>query len=530
MADEHQLVDYRQDNHHHNHYDDDHHHHHSNNNKRVSSLQPLERLNVDGFLKMVGEFGRHQILLNIVFCLMFIPFTFHMLIMLFAAQPSDWRCVSNSTQCTLNGTFTSENDFRCHIPRSEWEYTQPHGISIVTDFDIHCESEWIISMSSSILFIGWIVGAIVLGWVADSYGRKKVLFGSLFGMLTCGMVGPFVNNIHVFLLMRFFVGFFIPGTSYLMYVLISEFVGDAYRATAGIVLWAFCTFSLCLLGLIAYFVRQWKTLFLVCTAPFFILLLSYKFVPESVRWLRLKGRLDEALEIFKTMAKFNGRKFNINATLRPVSGQSKSSPLELFITKRMAIRTSLQGFVWMVNGALYYGISLASSDLGGSFYLNFVLVSIVDIPASLACIWLCNRYGRRCTLYISVSLAGLMTLLVAFVLSPNEARVVLGMTGKFMIMISFNAIGTLSLELHPTDIRSQAMGIFQITSRVGAASAPWIVQVARISHHSLPFIIMGVLGFLAGVASFFLPETNRKETRETEDDITEEVFFMGEMK
>ena len=518
------VADHQDNNHRHHHYDN------YNNNKRGSSLQPLERLNVNGFLKMVGEFGRYQILLTIVFCLMFIPFTSHVLIMFFAAQQSDWICVSNSTQCTLNGTFTSENDLRCHIPRSEWEYIQPKGISIVTDFDIYCENDWIISMSSSIVFIGWIVGAIILGWIADSYGRKKVLFGSFFMMLTCGMIGPFVNNIHVFLLMRFLVGFFIPGTSYVMFVLISELVGDAYRATANNVLWASCTLSLCLLGLTAYFVRQWKTLFLVCTAPYFILLLAYKFVPESVRWLRLKGKLDEALEIFETMAKFNGRKFNINATMRPVSGKSKSSPLELFKTKRMAIRTSLQGFVWMVNGAVYFGISLAANDLGGSLYFNYVLVSIVELPAAVMAIWLCNRYGRRCTAYVSVTLAGLMTLLVAFVSSPNEARIALGMIGKFMIMISFNSIGTLSVELHPTDIRSEALGILQIASRVGAASAPWIVQAARVNHHGLPFIIMGVLGLMAGVATFFLPETNRKETRETENDITEEVLFMDEIK
>ena len=503
------------------------------NYRKSSSLQPLERLNVDGFLKMVGEFGTYQILLDGVFCLMMLPFTFHVLIMFFAAQEPEWRCVKNSTHCNLNGSFTSANELRCHVPRSEWEYTEPESFSIVTEFDIHCDTDWMIYMTTSILFIGWLFGAIVLGWMSDKYGRKKVLFTSTFMMLLCSLVAPFVNNIYAFIVMRFLVGFFIPGGAIIMFILISEIVGSSRRALAGIILWFFFTFSLCLLGLTAYFIREWKTLFLVCTAPYFVLLLFYYFVPESVRWLRLQGRLDEALEIFETVAKWNGRKLNPNASLSPVVGEQdehrSSSPRALFKTRRMAIKTALQGFVWMVNGMVYYGISLASDDLGGSLYVNYVLVSVVELPAALVAIDFCERFGRRLTTSVSLLSAGILTLVVSFV-SANEARVALGIIGKLMITISFDCLYTWSVELYPTNIRSEAMGFLQITSRVGAASAPWIAKAVRAVHSTMPFIIMGVLGLLAGVACLFLPETKGHETQETENDITEEVFFMKEMK
>uniref|UniRef100_A0A7M5WT68 Major facilitator superfamily (MFS) profile domain-containing protein n=1 Tax=Clytia hemisphaerica TaxID=252671 RepID=A0A7M5WT68_9CNID len=500
--------------------------------EKSNSLQPIERLNVDGFLRMVGGFGKFQIILDIVCCIIMCPFTFHVLIMYFAALQPEWKCVENSTVCLLNGTFTSENDFRCQIPRSEWEYMKPREYSIVTEFDIYCDRDWMIYMTTSILFIGWMFGAIFIGWLADNYGRRKTMLLSIVMVLTASLIAPFVNNIYVFIIFRFIVGFFIPGGGVIMFVLISEIVNDKYRPLAGIILWVFFTLILCVMGLLAYLIPKWKILFIICTAPFFATLPLFKFIPESVRWLRLKGKIEEALEIFQRIADWNGRKLNPNASLSMVQGvEHSSNPLDLFKTKRMAIKTLIQGFAWMVNGMVYYGISLASDDLGGSLYLNYVLVSLIELPAHVFAIDFSNRFGRRKTTSISMILAGILTLVVAFIpKSHNEFRVMFGMLGKMLITVSFDVIYTWSVEIYPTNIRSEAMGFLQITSRIGAASAPWIAKAVKVIHNTLPFLIMGVLGLLAGIACSILPETKGQETQETENDVTEEVFFMDEFK
>ena len=40
---------------------------------------------------------------------------------------------------------------------------------------------------------------------------------------------------------------------------------------------------------------------------------------------------------------------------------------------------------------VYYGLSLASDDLGGNMYRDFILTSIVEIPANVILIWSCNK-------------------------------------------------------------------------------------------------------------------------------------------
>ena len=45
-----------------------------------------------------------------------------------------------------------------------------------------------------------------------------------------------------------------------------------------------------------------------------------------------------------------------------------------------------------MSGITFYGVSLASSDLGGDLYVDFILTSIVEIPANILVIILTNKY------------------------------------------------------------------------------------------------------------------------------------------
>ena len=46
-----------------------------------------------------------------------------------------------------------------------------------------------------------------------------------------------------------------------------------------------------------------------------------------------------------------------------------------------------------VNGMVYYGISMASDNLGGDMYRDFILTSLVEIPANILVVVLGNKYA-----------------------------------------------------------------------------------------------------------------------------------------
>ena len=57
------------------------------------------------------------------------------------------------------------------------------------------------------------------------------------------------------------------------------------------------------------------------------------------------------------------------------------------------------------------------------------------------------------------------------------------------------------------------MGLVSVVSRIGAATAPFVVQMIRINA-VLPFAMMGVLTLLAAFLCWFLPETKNRPTAE----------------
>ena len=69
--------------------------------------------------------------------------------------------------------------------------------------------------------------------------------------------------------------------------------------------------------------------------------------------------------------------------------------------------------------------------------------------------------------------------------------------------------------------RSQGMGLLQISSRIGAASAPWVAKGLKTVHRYAPFLVMGVSSVLAAILMLLLPETKGKKTAEVIDDKNE---------
>lgn len=487
-------------------------------------LHDEKELDVDDFLDRIGQFGKTQIILVSMFCLIIIPTTYQTLIMSFVASSPPWQCVDNATDCQLNGTMKAKNDDRCDMDRLSWMYTKQKSFSIVTDWDLVCHKKELAYLANSGMFIGWAFGAVVLGWISDRYGRKIVLFPSWLAVILAAFASGFVNNYWLFLVLRIWIGFFQGGIGLTLFVMATELVGPKYRSFAGTTIWFAFTFALCAMAFKAWLVPKWQLLEVISSIPYIIFLAFYKFIPESVRWCRVNNKLDQAENILRDVAKRNGKPWpNVKLSPPPKSSSERhASFIDLFTPNKMCVSTLVQCFAWFVNGQVYYGISLASDHLGGNMYRDFILTSLVEIPGNILVIVCTNRLGRKPAVIGSMVVGGLACIGVAFI-DPTTSvltwsRVSLGMLGKLCITLSFNSLYIWSVELYPTTVRSQGMGLLSVVSRIGAATAPWIAQWLGHINKMLPFGVMGTLTLISAGLCWELKETRGLATAETLED------------
>jgi len=186
----------------------------------------------------------------------------------------------------------------------------------------------------------------------------------------------------------------------------------------------------------------------------------------------------------------------------------------------------------MVNGLVYYGISLASGDLSGEKYRDYILGSLVEFPAAVIGIFAAMYIGRKRSTQVPMLLGGLFCIAVAGIhemetnTNLRNTRVAFGLFGKFFLTLGYDVIFTWSIELYPTQIRTEAMGCVSIMSRVGGMLAPWIAKWLRKFHWRIPFMVMGILAVVAALMLEWLPETRFLKTAE----VLEESDESGEQE
>ena len=74
------------------------------------------------------------------------------------------------------------------------------------------------------------------------------------------------------------------------------------------------------------------------------------------------------------------------------------------------------------------------------------------------------------------------------------------------------------MELFPTILRNQGLSLCGVIDRGSMVLIPYLTSMLQQVNQSLPFVVMGVMAFLASAVGLMLPDTKRKATRETYGD------------
>ncbi|XP_064196530.1 solute carrier family 22 member 16 [Anguilla rostrata] len=395
--------------------------------------------------------------------------------------------------------------------------------SIVTDWGLVCEREWLAKLCQPVFMMGVLVGAVIFGDVADRVGRRPILMLTSLCQFVFGVSVGLTGNYYAFMILRFLLAMVSSGYLVVVFVYVTEFTGIKVRVWTSMHVHACFAVGVMVVALVGYLVRVWwvyQIVLSLSTAPF--LLFCWKF-PETPFYLLTKGRYREAQDLLDAIARFNGLPATLTVAdlvdakqdgllvkdpeLSEEKPEKKFSILDLFCSWSMACRTLIVWSVWFIGSLGYYVFSLGSVNLGGNQYINLFLAGAVELPSYVIACLAMERVGRKKTCAPSLLLGGVVCMLIIFVPKDMEVLVIiLSMTGKFAVAIAFGLIYLYTCELYPTIIRSLAVGSGSMMCRVGSVVAPFCVYLVDIWIY-LPQLIVGVLALAVGVLTLWLPET-----------------------
>lgn len=480
---------------------------------------PIKHLTVQEALQEVGQYGRCQKFLCFFFFLMHIPVAMQILIAVFLTVTPEWRCRENSTVCIYNGTFIAEDPRKCVLPRDSWRYVGLKGFSVTSQFDVSCEASWLVMLFTSLFFFGWGTGALIMGYIADNFGRKTIIFPCFFSIILLGSISTLLPNIYLIMVCRFFIGFFVQGTSLQGMVIVSELVGPGQRPLATILIVSAAGVGWSLLALQAYLLQNWKHLSLMCTLPYLLLIPLLRYVPESIEWLNLRGKDDKVIQVLKMIARINGKRFpgNIRISFSGVLNNTRrrvSTPVDLFRTWNQTLETIKIGYVWIATLISYFGMYIAANQLGGSLYRDFAILSVLDLPVIPLSVFVCKRFGRKACVVFPLLFGSLICISTGLIPNENDwliLRVTFGLIGGIFFSLAFNGLYIWTVELFPTHIRSTGMGFGMICSRMGSGVVPWIVGELSGYGYWCSFVALGIPSFIAFFVGLALHDTKKEK-------------------
>ncbi|XP_056423215.1 solute carrier family 22 member 2 [Hyla sarda] len=424
----------------------------------------------------------------------------------------DWNrtslsCIDPLRNLTKSGysniTFTS-----C---TNGWDYDTT-GSSIVTEFNLVCDDAWKLDLFQSFVNLGFFIGSIFIGYIADRFGRKPCLLISLFISAVFGVLVAFAPTYPWLVTFRFIQGLVSKGSWLSAYVLVAEFVGLDHRRTVGIVYQVAFTVGLLALAGVAYGIPNWRWLQLAVTLPNFLFLTYYWCVPESPRWLISQNRTSEANAIIKQIAKRNKKKVPdaLQSLMEKEETDNKKVPsfVDLFRTPTIRKYTFILMYIWFSCAVIYQGLIMHMGSTSSNFYFDFFISALVEFPAALIIIVTVDRIGRRYPWAVACTITGLTCLVTAFV--PEEIsglRIALGCVSRMGITISYEMICLVNAELYPTFIRNLGVMVCSSMCDLGGTITPFIVYRLANIWKELPLIVFAVIGIISGILVLLLPET-----------------------
>eukprot|EP00557_Chaetoceros_sp_GSL56_P009845 CAMPEP_0176481196 /NCGR_PEP_ID=MMETSP0200_2-20121128/2689_1 /TAXON_ID=947934 /ORGANISM="Chaetoceros sp., Strain GSL56" /LENGTH=504 /DNA_ID=CAMNT_0017877381 /DNA_START=238 /DNA_END=1752 /DNA_ORIENTATION=- len=386
---------------------------------------------------------------------------------------------------------------------------------------------------TAFMFIGAMVGTMTFGPLGDKIGRRPVLFCAASVISFFGIATALCSGFWSLLFVRFMVGFGIGGLT-VPFDILAEFIPTESRGRYLLLIEYYWTLGSMMVPVIAYFTIEvydsWQLFVVVCALPSLIsLMVGVYFVPESPRWLVLKGRNEEALDILRHAAKMNGQDVQVvfppGCCIIREEEIEESKWTELFQPPWKNI-TLLLFALWTSFAMCYYGVIMVitrifvqvedqKGDYSSFDYSAIFISSSAEVIGTAMAIYLVDRIGRIRTIAGSYFAGGIVIFILCFFVNQlgRSTSVTLSFMSRIFEMIASCTLWISTAEIYTTEIRSTGHSATNAVARIGGFISPYLVS------GNASFQLIGSIFFAVHIGAAFcalqLPETKGVELGNT---------------
>ena len=338
------------------------------------------------------------------------------------------------------------------------------------------------------------IGGIVFGIIADRYGRRRALIGSVLVYSIFTAACGFAQSTWQLGVFRFLLGLGMGGEWTSGAAMVSETWPDRHRGKAVALMqsaWAVGYAAAALVVAVVLPRFGWRVVFMIGILPALLTLWIRRGVEESEVWLKSRARGDH-------------RRATIADVFR---GQFASTTALLTLLSTSTIFAYWGLNLWV---PAYLSLDPARGGLGLSTALTTLLVVTMQAGTFLGYVsfgYVGDAIGRRPAFVTYILVAAFVTLLYGITTNP-WILLVLGPIVAFFGTGFFSGFAAVTAEIYPTSIRAVAQGFTFNVGRLGSAVAPFVVgSLAQTQGFGVAFsMLAGAL--LVGAATWiWLPET-----------------------
>jgi MFS transporter, SP family, arabinose:H+ symporter len=381
-----------------------------------------------------------------------------------------------------------------------------------------------LSGTSGDLKLGWAVSS--LGWgamagnamagvLSDRYGRRRVLIFTALLFVLSSQLAALSVSLAGLVTARIIGGLAVGAAILIAPVYIAEIAPAGRRGRLVSLNQLMIVIGISASFFSNYFLlgageHNWRWMLGVQTVPALLYLLLLWLVPESPRWLLMKGRDAEALEVLTRVSGEQQAQQDLRQIRQSLAARTVSQGFRGLFDRRirfiMLIAFGLAFFqqITGINAVFYYLPTIFAQAGGGvsDAFWQAVLVGLVNVGMTFVAIWLIDRLGRKPLLTIGVAGMALSLLTIGWAFSQASYRL---SESSYAIAQSNGVPAELLSELRSFDGPpqvSEAAFLATLGAKYGAERiAPHRQALASAAlSMNAQLVLIAIIGFVASFA------------------------------